>query len=97
MNRSEQRFEAMPPEKRFEFMATANRVTVDFIDLMVDKKKKQFKRFYVAKVRGIPICDKDGEWKFDRPELARAFGRAVLAEWKAEFSQSAFRREGVTA
>lgn len=78
----------MSADERFKFMATANRVTVGFIEQVVDKPKKQLKRSYIARVRGIPVCDNNGQWKFDTPEEALEFGRSVLMEWKKDFTAS---------
>lgn len=81
------KFEAMSREERFEFMATANRVTVGHIEqIVIEDGKKTIKRFYVAKVRGIIVSDK-GKYKFANKSAARQFGYGILAGWQKEYTR----------
>lgn len=84
-SRNMKRFKAMTKQQRFEYMATADRVTVGCIE-QVDEDTRTFVRSYVAKVRGIIVSDGD-TYKFPTQEAARAFGRSILAGWKRDFAQ----------
>lgn len=86
MSRNMKKFEAMSKDERFEFMATANRVTVGHVEqIVVEDGKKTIKRFYVAKVRGIIVSNK-GKYKFASKSAARQFGYGILTGWQEEFA-----------
>ena len=82
------RIEAMSPELKAAYLASG-RVTVGHVDQVVrnSEGKNVFKRWYVAKIRGV-IVGNAGEWQHENPEAAKAYGREVLAVWQKDFTGS---------
>ncbi len=85
MNNSKnmRKFKAMTKDEQFEYMATANRVTIGTVSQILNRN---FVTSYVAKVRGI-IVSNDGKFKFDTVDAARIFGWSILLGWKEEHRQ----------
>lgn len=81
MNAKHRKLEAMSREQKLAYFSTG-RVTVGTIrQVFADR----LKTFYVAKIRGVIVGDPD-EYKHDTPEAARAYGKKVRAQWRAEFA-----------
>jgi hypothetical protein len=82
-------------EQEIAYLSTAKYVTVGIISEVVKKPGGgfNFKNYYVPKIRGIFVGDRDN-YKHETPEQARAAGREILAQWRAEY---AARRDGETA
>lgn len=82
------KLEAMPKELKAAYLASG-RVTVGHVDQVVKNSegKNIFKRWYVAKIRGV-IVGNNGEWQHETPEAARAYGREVLTQWQKDFTGS---------
>jgi hypothetical protein len=70
----------MTEEERTIYMTSAKRVTVGYIEQVVDKR---IVRRYVAKIRGVVIGD-GNDFAHDTPEQAREYGRDVLRTWKVK-------------
>lgn len=79
----------MSREQEIAYLSTARCVTVGTISQVVkrDGGGFNFKKFYVPKIRGIFVGD-TGNYKHETPEKARAAGREILAQWRAEFTGS---------
>jgi hypothetical protein len=82
------KLEAMPPELKAAYLASG-RVTVGHVDQVVKNAegKNVFKRWYVAKIRGVIVGD-NGEWQHETREAALNYGREVLTLWQKEFTGS---------
>lgn len=81
------KLEAMDPKDKAAYLA-AGRVTVGHVEQVVQNAEGRnvFKRWYVAKIRGVIVGD-NGEWKHETPEAALNYGREVLAQWKQDVDQ----------
>ena len=78
------KIEAMSPEVKAAYLASGN-VTVGYVEQVVKNAegKNVFKRWYVAKIRGV-IVGNNGEWQHETPEAAKAYGHEVLAVWRKD-------------
>jgi hypothetical protein len=79
----------MTREQEIAYLSTANRVTVGIISQVVEKPGGgfNFKNFYVPKIRGIFVGDRDN-YKHETPDAARATGREILARWQKEHADN---------
>ena len=84
-NSNARKIEKMTPELKAAYLASG-RVTVGHIDQVAKSPegKNVFKRWYVAKIRGV-IVGNTGEYKHETREAARAYGKELLAKWQADF------------
>lgn len=81
-NRSAVRkIEAMSKEEKERYFSTAKRVTVGKYSTVTGRS---IKTVYAAKIRGVVVGNK-GEWEHETPEAALAYGKKVLAKWRADF------------
>ncbi len=80
-NSNARKIEKMSEEEKSAYLASG-RVTVDYVDQIVDGA---IKRFYVAKIRGV-VVGNSGEYLRETREAAKEYGDSILATWKQEQS-----------
>jgi len=66
---------------RLKYLKDGHVTVAKIVEQETDKNERAV--YYVARIRGIAICSRKKQWKFDTPEEARQWGKK---------SQKRFRR-----
>lgn len=73
--------DSLPDNRSKAAFMAGGKVTVDRVWQMENEYSRFPRKFYIAKVRGIGVCD-ETRTRFETPQEARAFGQELREFWR---------------